>query len=139
MVCSNFGHPALTSSFKVYALCKCHRHATKIIHHHSKAQTNWKLTVHLQLLQNYASPAKNLNYVNDEVRAGCLKLGHTTLALLYIRVSPNFQRLSRIDMNSKDGSLIFNKKKLKKVWCNFSFSELLHNLNIRFKFNRLLF
>ena len=34
VVCPNIGHPALTSSFSVYALCKCCRHATKEINHH---------------------------------------------------------------------------------------------------------
>ena len=28
-VCPNFGHPALTSSFYVYAHCRCCRHAKK--------------------------------------------------------------------------------------------------------------
>ena len=31
VVCPNFGHPDLTSSFLVYALCRCRRQATKII------------------------------------------------------------------------------------------------------------
>ena len=57
IVCHIFGHPALTSSFQVYVLCRCCRHATKIINHHSKAETISKLTVHLQLLQNHFSPA----------------------------------------------------------------------------------
>ena len=35
----NFGHPAITSSFQLYALCRCCRHDTKISNHHSKAET----------------------------------------------------------------------------------------------------
>ena len=45
VVCPNFGHPALTSSFKVYVLGRCCRHATKIINHQSKAKIS-ELTVH---------------------------------------------------------------------------------------------
>ena len=56
VVCPNFGHPALT--FQVYALCRCCRHATKIINHHSKVETISKMTVHLQLLQNYFTLTK---------------------------------------------------------------------------------
>ena len=49
---------------------------------YSKAETFSKLTVYSQLLQNYFSPAKkNHIFVYDEVRAGCPKLGHTTLSL----------------------------------------------------------
>ena len=63
VVCPNVGHPALTASFtkyrfSVYAFCKCCRHATKIINHHSKSTTISKLTVPSQLMQNYFSPAK---------------------------------------------------------------------------------
>ena len=63
----------------VYKLCRCCRHTTKIINHHSKAETISKLRVHSQLLQNLFSPAKVLCFVNNEDRAGCPKLGHTTL------------------------------------------------------------
>ena len=57
VVCTNFGRPALTSSFQVYALCSaavwpCYEN------HHSKAETISKLTFHSQLLQNYFSPGK---------------------------------------------------------------------------------
>ena len=45
VVCPNFEHPVLTFSFMVYAICRFCRHATKIINHHSKAETISKLTV----------------------------------------------------------------------------------------------
>ena len=51
--------------------------ATKIINRHSKAEKISKLTVLLELLQNYISFAK-FQFLNDGVRAGCPKLGHTT-------------------------------------------------------------
>ena len=54
------------------------RHATKMINHHSKAETISNLAVHSKLLQIYFSPAKNLYFVNNKVRAGCPKLGQTT-------------------------------------------------------------
>ena len=81
-VCPNFGHSTLTSSFNDFALCRCCMgYAAKIINIHSKAETNSNQTVYSQSLQNYFSPVKMLNFVNDDVRAGCLKLGHTTLIL----------------------------------------------------------
>ena len=83
VVCSNFGHPALTSSFQVYALCICCRHTTKITNHDSKAETILKLTVDSQLLPNYFFRLQKSIFVNDEVRAGCLKLGHTTLRNIF--------------------------------------------------------
>ena len=36
---ANFGHPARTSLFQVYALYRCCKHATRKINHHSKAET----------------------------------------------------------------------------------------------------
>ena len=45
----------------------------------SKAEPISKLTVNLQLSQNYFSSAKKLYFANYEVRAECPKLGHTTL------------------------------------------------------------
>ena len=41
-------------------LCRCSRHATKIVNHHSKAETISKLTVHSQLLQNYFHLKKSI-------------------------------------------------------------------------------
>ena len=58
VVCPNFKHPTLNSSFQVYALCRCCRHASKIVNHHSKAETILKVTVYSQLLQNYFLPGK---------------------------------------------------------------------------------
>ena len=76
VVCPNIGHPALASSFEVYALCKVCRHTMKIINHHSKAETISKLTVHALFL---FFTCKNLYLGNDEVRVGCPKLEHTKL------------------------------------------------------------
>ena len=47
-----------------------------MINYHSISDQISYLTVHSQLLQTYFSP---VYLVKDEVRAGCLKLGHTTL------------------------------------------------------------
>ena len=52
--------------------------------HHSKAKTISKLTLHSQLLPNFYSPEKNLNFVIDEVWEGCLKLGNTSLYTLHL-------------------------------------------------------
>ena len=72
VVCPNCGHPALTSEFWVYALCICNRYATKIINHHSKSKT---------IVAKLIFTLKNLHFVNDEVWAGCSKLGYSTLAV----------------------------------------------------------
>ena len=66
VVFPNFGQPALTSSFKDCALCRCCRHATKIINHHSKLQ-NW------QSIHNCSKTIfhlKNSYFVNNKVRPG---------------------------------------------------------------------
>ena len=54
----------------------------KIVNHHWRAETIPKLTVHSQLLLNYFLHAEILYFVNEEVRAGCPKLGRATLSLL---------------------------------------------------------
>ena len=58
-----------------------YRHATKIIHHHSKAETISKLTVHSQLLQNHFSTAK-INNLTTKLGQGVRSPLHTTLAYL---------------------------------------------------------
>ena len=65
-----------------YVLCRFCRqwYATKIVN--SKAEKISKLTVNSQVLLNYFSPEKKIIFVNYEVRAGCPKLGHTTMLLL---------------------------------------------------------
>ena len=75
-MCPNFGHHALTSSFYVYKLCRCCRNATKIINRYSTPKTIFKLTIVVKLFFT----CKIFNFVNYEVRAECLKLGHTTLS-----------------------------------------------------------
>ena len=47
---------------------------------HSKAETILEMSVNSQLLQKIFH--KYLYLLNDEVRAGCPKLGNTTLALI---------------------------------------------------------
>ena len=77
VVCPNPCPKLVILGLRTY--CRCCRHVTKIINNNSKDEQILKLTVHLQLLQYYFSPAKIYIFVNDEVRAGCSKLGHTTL------------------------------------------------------------
>ena len=58
---------------------RCCRHAKKIVNHHPKGEIISRLKVHSQLLQNCC---KRLYFVNYEVWAGCLKLGHITLVCI---------------------------------------------------------
>ena len=48
-----------------------------MINHYSKAEKNSKLKIYSQLLQNVFT-CEELYFVNDEDRAGCPKLRHTT-------------------------------------------------------------
>ena len=51
VVCPNFGHPALISSFYRFKHLCC-RHATKMLDHHSKAETIPKQTLLSHLSKN---------------------------------------------------------------------------------------
>ena len=73
VVCPNFGHPALTSSSQVYALCRSCKHATKIkkiIIHHSKAET---ISISIHNCCKTIFNLKKIYLLNDEVRAECPK------------------------------------------------------------------
>ena len=53
--------------------------ATKIINHHSKAETKFKTDSPFLFVTKLFFIYKNWYFVNYEVRAGCPKFGHTTL------------------------------------------------------------
>ena len=61
-----------------------------MIYYHSKAKENSKQTDNSQLVAILT--CKNVYFVNDEVRVGCPRLGHTTLPypnLLGLLVEPS--------------------------------------------------
>ena len=64
---------------------------TKMINNHSKSETISKLTAHKHICW------KNLYFVNDEVRAGCPKLGHNTLVFLICQHLSDIQGRLAVD------------------------------------------
>ena len=65
---------------KLHNICRCCRHATKIINHQAiRKLNNFKTDSPLTIVAKLFFTSKNLYFVNYEVRAGCPKLGHITL------------------------------------------------------------
>ena len=81
-ICPNFGHPILPSSFQVYALCRC---CTLVCYENNKLAIRklkqFKTGSPFTIIAKLFLTCKNIYFVNDEVRAGCLKLEHTTLRI----------------------------------------------------------
>ena len=105
-MCPNFGHPVLTTSFQVYALCNCRQQACyENNKSSSKAETVSKLTVQSQLLQKKIHLQNLIN--NDEVWAGCPKLGHTTLSAHKFKFNHDIQNRCGYFVNVLNGQLGF--------------------------------
>ena len=101
VVCPNFGHPALTSSFYslriLWVLNACYKNNNLPFENWN----NFKRTVHSQLFQNYLF---NLYFVNDEVRVGCPKLGDTLIRYL----PGNCYCFLRMKINLMGNSIFFS-------------------------------
>ena len=75
----NFGHPVPTLSFYGCALWRCCRQATKIINHRSKADRAERISI--RTMEKLFFTCEIYIFVNDEVWAGCPKIGHANLLI----------------------------------------------------------